>query len=50
MASILLVLGYEKVAHYVSREIKRDLTQAKSARNIPLAGAEAEQAAIRRRR
>lgn len=39
--------GYAKVAYYVSREIKKDLTQAKSERNVPLAGNEAEQAAIR---
>ena len=39
--------GYAKVAYYVAREIKKDITQAKSERNIPLAGSETEQAAIR---
>ncbi len=34
--------GYRKLAHFVEREIKRDLTQARSERSIPLAGAEAE--------
>lgn len=35
--------GNRKLAYFVEREIKRDLTQAKNERNIPLAGAEAEQ-------
>lgn len=35
--------GYRKLAHFVEREIKRDLTQARNDRSIPLAGAEAEQ-------
>jgi hypothetical protein len=39
--------GNRKLAFYVEREIKRDLTQAKSERNIPLAGSEAEQVKIR---
>jgi hypothetical protein len=38
--------GNRKLAHFVEREIKRDLTQAKNARNIPLAGSEAEQRRI----
>lgn len=38
--------GNRKLAHFVEREFKRDLTQAKSDRTIPLAGNEAEQAAI----
>jgi hypothetical protein len=38
--------GSRKLAHFVEREIKRDLTQAKNARNIPLAGSEAEQRRI----
>ena len=38
--------GYRKLAHFVEREIKRDLTQARSERAIPLAGAEAEQQRI----
>ncbi len=39
-------LGNRKLAHFVERELRRDLTQAKSDRTIPLAGSEAEQAAI----
>jgi len=39
-------VGNRKLAHFVEREIKRDLTQAKSDRNIPLAGSEAEQRRI----
>lgn len=35
--------GYEKLAHFVEREVKRDLTFAKAERNIPLAGNEDEQ-------
>jgi hypothetical protein len=38
--------GYRKLAHFVEREIRRDLTQARSERSIPLAGAEAEQKRI----
>lgn len=38
--------GYQKLAHFVERDIKRDLNRAKSVRTIPLAGAEAEQALI----
>jgi hypothetical protein len=38
--------GNRKLAHFVEREIKRDLTQAKNARNVPLAGSEAEQRRI----
>lgn len=38
--------GYQKLAHFVERELKRDLTQAKAERSIPLAGSEAEQARI----
>lgn len=38
--------GYQKLAHFVERELKRDLTQAKNERAIPLAGSEAEQATI----
>jgi hypothetical protein len=36
-------VGYRKLAHFVEREIKRDLTLARSERSIPLAGSEAEQ-------
>ncbi|MBO0763686.1 MAG: DUF459 domain-containing protein [Hyphomicrobiaceae bacterium] len=38
--------GNRKLAYFVEREIKRDLTQARSERSIPLAGAEAEQKRI----
>ena len=38
--------GNRKLAHFVEREMRRDLTQAKSDRTIPLAGNEAEQTAI----
>jgi uncharacterized protein len=38
--------GYRKLAHFVEREIRRDITQARSERNIPLAGAEPEQKRI----
>ena len=38
--------GNRKLAHFVERELKRDLTQAKSDRTIPLAGSVAEQSAI----
>lgn len=40
------VAGYRKLAHFVERDLKRDLTQAKADRNIPLAGSEAEQVKI----
>lgn len=42
----LTAVGNRKLAHYVEREIKRDLIQAKNERNIPLAGSEAEQRRI----
>jgi hypothetical protein len=35
--------GNEKLAHFLERELKRDLAQAKSDRSIPLAGSEEEQ-------
>lgn len=38
--------GNRKLAHFVERELKRDLTQSKGERAIPLAGNEAEQARI----
>jgi hypothetical protein len=38
--------GNRKLAHFVERELKRDLSQAKANRSIPLAGAEEEQAKI----
>lgn len=43
------IRGYRKLAHFVEREIRRDMRQARSERDIPLAGSEAEQArAVRR--
>ncbi len=36
--------GYRKLAHFVEREIRRDMRSAKSEREIPLAGDEPEQA------
>jgi len=39
--------GYRKLAHFVEREIKRDVAQARSERSTPLAGAEPEQRRIR---
>ena len=38
--------GYQKLAHFLERELKRDLNQAKNERAIPLAGSEAEQALV----
>jgi hypothetical protein len=38
--------GYQKLAHFVERAIKRDLARAKNVRAVPLAGNEAEQALI----
>lgn len=38
--------GYRKLAHFVERDLKRDLAQAKNDRSIPLAGSEEEQAKI----
>ncbi|MDX2289938.1 MAG: DUF459 domain-containing protein [Hyphomicrobiaceae bacterium] len=35
--------GSQKVAHFVERELKRDLAQAKAERAVPLAGSESEQ-------
>ena len=40
------VAGNRKLAHFASRELRRDLTQAKAARTVPLAGSDAEQAKI----
>jgi hypothetical protein len=42
--------GNRKLAHFVEREIRRDLSQARSERNIPLAGTEVEQKRIRQSR
>lgn len=38
--------GNRKLAFFVERELKRDLSQAKADRNIPLAGSETEQSKI----
>lgn len=38
--------GNQKLAHFVERELRRDINQAKANRNIPLAGSEDEQARI----
>ena len=38
--------GNRKLAHFIEREIRRDLTQAKNERTIPLAGSEADQRKI----
>jgi hypothetical protein len=38
--------GNRKLAHFVERDLRRDITQAKAERAIPLAGSEAEQAKI----
>ena len=43
---LFTLAGYRKLAHFVERDIKRDLTQARSDRSIPLAGAETEQKRI----
>ena len=42
----LTFAGNRKLAHFVERELKRDLTLAKSERAMPLAGSEYEQAQI----
>ena len=42
----LTFAGNRKLAHFVERELKRDLTQAKSERAMPLAGSEYEQSQI----
>ncbi len=39
--------GYRKLAHFVEREIKRDIAQARTERSVPLAGNEEEQRKIR---
>jgi uncharacterized protein len=38
--------GYLKLAHFVEKELRRDLSLAKAERNIPLAGNEDEQAKV----
>lgn len=42
--------GNRKLAHFVERELKRDLVQARAQRSVPLAGSEAEQRLIRPQR
>lgn len=39
--------GNRQLAHFVERELKRDLVQARAQRSIPLAGSESEQRLIR---
>ena len=38
--------GYLKLAHFVERELKRDIVQARTERSIPLAGDAAEQSRV----
>jgi hypothetical protein len=40
-------VGNRKLAHFVERELRRDLTQARTDRNIPLAGTDVEQKRVR---
>ena len=42
--------GYRKLAHYVEREIRRDLIAARSERNVPLAGDASEQREINQKK
>jgi len=42
--------GNRKLAHFVERELKRDLKQAKADRSIPLAGSPREQARVAQKR
>ena len=39
-------IGYRKLAHFVEREVRRDIQQAKDERSVPLAGDEAEQGRV----
>ena len=39
--------GYRKLAHFVERELRRDIAQARQERAVPLAGSEEEQRRIR---
>ncbi len=39
-------IGYRKLAHFVERELRRDIAQAKEERSVPLAGDAAEQARV----
>ena len=42
--------GYRKLAHYIEREIRRDLIAARSERNVPLAGDAGEQKEINQKK
>ena len=42
--------GNRKLAHFVEREVRRDLNQARSDRSVPLAGTEVEQKRVRQMR
>lgn len=42
--------GNRKLAHFVERDVKRDLNQARSDRTVPLAGTEVEQKRVRQMR
>ncbi len=44
--SYFTAAGNAKLAHFVERELKRDINQAKANRSLPLAGAEEEQSRI----
>ena len=39
-------IGYRKLAHFVERELRRDIAQAKDERAVPLAGDASEQARV----
>jgi hypothetical protein len=43
-------VGNRKLAHFVERELRRDLNQARSDRSVPLAGTEVEQKRVRQMR
>lgn len=43
-------VGNRKLAHFVERELRRDLNQARSDRSVPLAGTELEQKRVRQMR
>lgn len=43
-------VGNRKLAHFVERELRRDLNQARSDRAVPLAGTEVEQKRVRQMR
>jgi hypothetical protein len=43
-------VGNRKLAHFVEREVRRDLNQARADRTVPLAGTEVEQKRVRQMR